>query len=296
MYEDDPQDKVHDMVGQAVFPHQPLGRPVIGTSEVIASVGHDDLQGYFRGHYTVPNMVVAAAGNVRHDDLVALCEQLLGDVPAGEGVLPYAPADAGAPTLVTHEKPTEQVHMAFGAGGMARDDPRRHAQSVLDTVLGGSMSSRLFQEIREKRGLAYSVGSYTVGYADAGQLGLYLGTRADNVATACEIIAVELDRLAQEPLSDQELARTKEHLKGRLVLALESAVTRMNRIGRATVTGSELLSIDELMERLDAVTAADVQELAQEWWRPERFSLAAIGPDVDAIRAAAERFSPILTG
>ncbi len=293
MYEDDPQDKVHDMVGSAVFPDQPLGRPVIGTSQVISSVEHDDLSGYFGAHYTVPNMVVAAAGNVRHDDLVALCESILGDVPSGEE-LAFAPARPGPAVLMAHEKPTEQVHLAFGASGLRREDPRRHAQSVLDTVLGGAMSSRLFQEIREKRGLAYSVGSYTVGYAETGQLGLYLGTRNENVGTACEIIATELDRLAQEPLSDQELGRTKEHLKGRMVLSLESAITRMNRIGRATVTGTELMSVDELIERVDAVTADDVQGLAQEFWRPERFSLAAIGPDLRAIRSAAERFSPAL--
>jgi len=279
-----------------VFPHQPLGRPVIGTSEVISSVGHDDLQGYFRSHYTAPNMVVAASGNVDHDELVALCEEILVDVPNGDGLLEYVPADPGAPVLVAQEKPTEQVHLAFGASGLARDDDRRHAQSVLDTVLGGSMSSRLFQEIREKRGLAYSVGSYTMGFADSGQVGLYLGTRNDNVATACEILAVELDRLAQEPLSADELARTKDHLKGRMVLALESAVTRMNRIGRAMVTGSELLSIEEIIERVDAVSADDVQGLAQEHWRPERFSLAAIGPDPGTIRDAAGRFAPSLAG
>lgn len=291
MYEDDPQDKVHDMLGQVVFPDQPLGRPVIGTADVISSVDHAGLAQYFRSHYTAPNMVVAASGNVDHDALCALCERLLDDVPAGEGPLTCQPAAAGAARLVLHEKETEQYHLAFGAPGITRDDPRRHAQAVLDTALGGSMSSRLFQEIREKRGLAYSVGSYTVGYADTGQTGLFLGTRGDNLTLACEVIRTELDRLANEPLPADELARVKEHLKGRMVLSSESAGTRMNRIGRASITGSEILTLDEMIAKIDAVTTDDVLELARDYWRPERFSLAAIGPDGSAIRAAAEAFS-----
>jgi predicted Zn-dependent peptidase len=157
------------------------------------------------------------------------------------------------------------------------------------------MSSRLFQEVREKRGLAYSVGSYTVGYADAGQVGVYLGTRGDNLGTACEVIAGELRRIADRPLAADELQRAKDHLKGRLVLGLESPGTRMNRIGRSLLTGTELLSIDEITDRVDAVTAEDVQELARQHWQPELLSAAAIGPSEDVIRAAAERLSPALT-
>lgn len=291
MYEDDPQDKVHDMLGAAVFPDQPLGRPVIGTAEVISTVSHANLGAYFTSHYTAPNMVVAASGNIDHDALCELCERVLADVPSGNGPLTFVPAAAGPALLSVHEKATEQYHLAFGAPGITRDDPRRHAQAVLDTVLGGSMSSRLFQEIREKRGLAYSVGSYTVGYSDSGQAGLFLGTRRENLRLACEVIRTELDRLAGEPLGDTELQRTKDHLKGRLVLSLESASTRMNRIGRACVTGTELLTIDELVAAIDAVTPDDVQSMAQEIWRPERFSLAAIGSDTEAIREAAEAFS-----
>jgi predicted Zn-dependent peptidase len=179
---------------------------------------------------------------------------------------------------------------------MSRNDPRRHAQSVLDTVLGGSMSSRLFQEVREKRGLAYSVGSYTVGYSDSGQVGIYLGTRADNLATACGVIATELRRLAAEHLPAEELRRAKDHLKGRLVLGLESPGTRMNRIGRALLTGTELLTIDEITERIEAVTADEVQALAQDHWQPELLSAAAIGPSADVIRAAADLLSPALVG
>jgi predicted Zn-dependent peptidase len=162
---------------------------------------------------------------------------------------------------------------------------------VLDTVLGGSMSSRLFQEVREKRGLAYSVGSYTVGYADAGQVGVYLGTREDNLATACEIIATELRRIGREPLPEAELRRAKDHLKGRMILGMESSGTRMNRIGRAVLTRTEILTVEEIEARIEAVTAEDVMQLADEHWQPESMSAAAIGPKGDVIRAAIDTLS-----
>lgn len=294
MYEDDPQDQIHDLTSQAVFPDQPLGRPVIGTAQVVGSVTHDEVRGYHRQHYAAPNIVVAAAGNVDHDRLVAMCQELLGDLPATHVPAGVEPARPGAPSLVVKEKATEQYHLCLGGPGLSRNDPRRHAQGVLDTVLGGSMSSRLFQEVREKRGLAYAVGSYATGYAETGQVGVFLGTREDNLGTACDIIRTELHRLAAEPLGQDELRRAKDHLRGRLVLGMESSSTRMNRIGRAVLTGTELLSVDEVVERIGAVTAADVQELAAEYWQPEHMSVAAIGPSGDAIRSAVEHLSPTL--
>ena len=292
MYEDDPQDKVHELVGAAVFPGQSLGRPVIGTADVIAGVDVGGLRGYFRDHYTAPRMALAASGNIEHDRLVAIGETLLGGLPTSGVPAAFEAAKAGPPVLVVHEKVTEQYHLAFGGPGISRSDPRRHAQSVLDTILGGSMSSRLFQEIREKRGLAYSIGSYSSGYADAGQVGLFLGTRGDNLETACEVIATELRRIPSDEVPAPELRRAKEHLKGRLVLSLESPAMRMNRLGRAVVTDTELLPIDEIIARVEAVTSQDVQELAAEYWQPESFSLAAIGPDGDIVRSAVERFAP----
>jgi len=294
MYEDDPQDQIHDLASRAVFPDQALGRPVIGTAEIIGSVPEAGVRAYHSGHYTAPNMVVAAAGNITHERVMELSERLLGglSVSPGEGV--YEPARPGAATLVVKEKATEQYHLCLGGRGLSRNDPRRHAQSVLDTILGGSMSSRLFQEVREKRGLAYSVGSYVVGYADAGQVGVYLGTREENLALSCEIIATELRRIGEAAMPADELRRAKDHLKGRLVLGMESSGTRMNRIGRAVLTGTELLTVDEIVERVEAVTVGDVQELAREHWAPERMSVAAIGPAGDAIRAAVSRLNPEL--
>ncbi len=294
MYEDDPQDQVHDMLAEAVFPGQPLGRPIIGTREVIGSVPEGDVRGYHAHHYRAPNMVVSAAGNIDEATVIRLSESLLGGLAADGAAEGYEPAAAGPPVLVCREKPTEQVHVCIGGPGLSRNDPRRHAQSVLDTLLGGLMSSRLFQEVREKRGLAYSVGSYTIGYADAGQVAVHLGTREDNLDTALEVIRTELRRIGEDPVPAEELRRAKDHLKGRLVLGLESPATRMNRIGRNVVTGSEMLTIDEIIARVEAVTADDVLELARAFWQPESLSLVAIGPDGDGIRRAAAAFSPAL--
>jgi predicted Zn-dependent peptidase len=294
MYEDDPQDQIHDLASVAVFPDQALGRPVIGTAQVIGAVPEDGVRAYHRDHYTAPNVVVAAAGNISHESVSELADGLLEDLPPAPGAGIYEPARPGPPSLVVKEKATEQYHLCLGGPGLSRNDPRRHAQSVLDAVLGGSMSSRLFQEVREKRGLAYSVGSYAVGYADAGQVGVYLGTREDSLATACEVVGTELRRLGDELLPEEELRRAQDHLKGRLVLGAESSGTRMNRIGRAVLTGTELLTIEETMARIEAVTAEDVRDLAREHWQPESLSAAAIGTSGDAIRAALRRLSPEL--
>ena len=294
MYEDEPQDQIHDLASVAVFPDQALGRPVIGTAQVIGSVPADGVRAYHEGHYTAPNIVVAAAGNITHERVAELADGLLGDLPREPGAGVYEAARPGSPTLVVKEKATEQYHLCLGGPGLSRNDPRRHAQSVLDAVLGGSMSSRLFQEIREKRGLAYSVGSYAVGYADTGQVGVYLGTREDNLATACEVVGAELRRIAEEPLPEDELRRAKDHLKGRLVLGLESSGTRMNRIGRAVLTGTELLTVDETVDRIEAVTADDVLDLARAHWQPAALAAAAIGASGDVIRAAVGRLSPEL--
>ena len=271
MYEDDPQDQIHDLASLAVFPDQALGRPVIGTAEVIGSVPED-------GRARLPPRPLHGAehggrrGGQRRR--TSGCWSCRSGCSAGcrrrPATGPTSPPAPGRPTLVLKEKTTEQYHLCLGGPGLSRNDPRRHAQSVLDTVLGGSMSSRLFQEVREKRGLAYSVGSYAVGYADAGQVGVYLGTREDNLATACDVIGTELRRIGDEPLPAAELRRAKDHLKGRLVLGMESSGTRMNRIGRAVLTGTELLTVDEMVERIEAVTADDVQALAREHWQPER--------------------------
>ena len=198
------------------------------------------------------------------------------------------PPASGAPTVEFERKDTEQYHVCLGAPGVSRHDDRRFALRVLDAILGGTSSSRLFQEVREKRGLAYAVYSFSSQYADSGQVGVYVGTGPAQLAEALRVLADELGRLREDPASGDELTRAKENAKGRLVLSLESTATRMNRLGASVLTGVPLLTVDELIDRIDAVTVDDVRELVDELYAPERLSVAGIGPDEDAFRSALE--------
>ena len=293
MYEDEPQDKVHDVLAGAIFGDHPLGRPIIGRADVVSSVPVPEIASWHDGRYTPGNMVLAAAGNLEHERIVELAERAFGDAagsPAGEMAAP----SANGQTLRFHEKETEQYHLCLGGPGIPRGDDRRFALRVLDTILGGSTSSRLFQEVREKRGLAYSVYSYASHYADTGQVALYVGTRPDNVGEALEVIGAELRRLHEEGLTDEELERARDNVKGRTVLSMESTLTRMNRLGSSVLMGVPLLTVDEVLAAFDAVTLDDVNTLAQEFWRPERMAAAGVGGDEATVRRALEAVSPVL--
>ncbi|HEX5820142.1 MAG TPA: pitrilysin family protein [Solirubrobacterales bacterium] len=286
MYEDEPQDKVHDVLDRAVFGGHPLGRRVLGEAGVISSIPIPDIDAYHRAHYTGANIVVAAAGNIEHEQIVELSKRHV-EPPAAErnGSPPKAP-QAGGAQVAFQQKDTEQFHICFGGPGIDRSDERRYALSILDAVFGGSTSSRLFREVREKRGLAYSVGSYTQQYVDSGMVGLYVGTRQDNVQEACEIIGRELGSVHADGITDDELTRAKEHVKGRMVLSSESTAARMGRIGKSLLFGLPLLTLDQLIEKVDAVTSEDVAELARELYAPDSLSAAAIAPDEDRFRSA----------
>jgi predicted Zn-dependent peptidase len=286
MYEDDPQDKVFDVLGEAVFGSHPLGRAIIGRADVVGSTGTDELRAFHGARYVPSNVVVAAAGSLDHDRLVELVEQAgIERAGAFAPTLPGAPTSE-APRVRFFAKDTEQYHVCLGAPGLARDDERRFALRVLDNILGGTSSSRLFQEVREKRGLAYNVYSFQALYASTGQIGLYLGTRPDNVGRALSVVADELDRFRSEPATAEELARSKENVKGRVLLALESTTARMNRLGASVLADMPLLGVDEVEARIDAVTLDDLRGLAGELLAPERLSAAGIGADASAFRAA----------
>src|SRR4029077_2761006 len=233
MYDDEHQDRVHDVLAEAVFGQHPLGRRVLGEPEVIASIPVPDSEAYGSAHYAAPQIVVGAAGHLDHDRIVALAERL-GNPPSAGGGAPVEAALEGDSRLCFLQKETEQYHICFGAPGLRRDDQRRFPLAVLDAIFGGSTSSRLFREVREKRGLAYSVGSYNEQFTDQGLVATYVGTREDNVEEACSIIGAELGRLRSEPVSAEELSRAKESVKGRLVPSSESTAARMTRISRAT--------------------------------------------------------------
>jgi predicted Zn-dependent peptidase len=293
MYEDEPSDKVHDVLSSAVFGDHPLGRPIIGTADVIANVPVPDIAAYHDERYTAPNVVVAAAGQIQHDHLVELVADAC-KAGSGEPNRPTPAEGNGGPTVRFHQKQTEQYHLCLGAPGLARADERRFVLRVLDTLLGGSSSSRLFQEVREKRGLAYSVYSYTSQYVDSGQVAVYVGTRPDRVGEAMDVIGSELRKLQDSTISDEELLRAKENVKGRTVLAMESTLARMNRLGSSVLMGVPLLSLDEIVAAIDAVTLDDVTALARELFVPERLSAAGVGGDEEIFRSALESVNPAL--
>lgn len=284
MYEDEPQDRVHDILAGAVFDEHPLGRRVLGEAEVISSIPVPEIEAYRSSRYTGPHIVVGAAGHVDHQRIVALAERLVSP-PAGENGSRAVPTD-GRARLRFYPKDTEQYHICFGAPGIVREDERRYALAVLDSVFGGSTSSRLFREVREKRGLAYSVGSYNEQYTDSGLVATYVGTREDNVEEACAVIGAELARLRSEPVSAEELARAKENVKGRLVLSSESTAARMTRISRATLFGLPIESLDSMLAKVDAVEVEQVSELASELYGAERLSAACVGREEDCFRKA----------
>jgi predicted Zn-dependent peptidase len=286
MYEDEPQDKVHDVLDRAVFGGHPLGRRVLGEAEVISSIPIPEIDAYHRARYTGANIVVAAAGNIVHEKIVELTKRHIGPTAAaGNGASLQAPRVDGA-QVAFQQKDTEQFHVCLGGPGIDRGDERRYALAILDAVFGGSTSSRLFREVREKRGLAYAVGSYTQQYVDSGLIGLYVGTRGDNVQEACEIIGRELASIHTDGITDDELVRAKEHVKGRMVLSSESTAARMGRIGKAVLFDTPLLTLDELLEKIDAVTGHEVAELARDFYAPDALSAAAIAPSEERFRAA----------
>jgi predicted Zn-dependent peptidase len=293
MYEDEPQDKVHDVLAGAVFGDHPLGRPIIGRAEVVSAVPIPDIAAWHDANYVGPNMVVAAAGSVEHDRVVELAQGAFGSANGERPREPVSPNGNG-PTVAFHRKDTEQYHLCLGAPGIRRADDRRFTLRVLDTILGGSSSSRLFQEVREKRGLAYSVFSYASYYADSGQVAIYVGTRPDNVGEAMEVIGAELRRLEDDGVGEDELERAKENVKGRTVLSMESTLSRMNRLGTSLLMGVPILTIDELIAAIDAVTIDDVVSLSRELFAPERMSAAGIGADESAFRSALPAVNPVL--
>jgi predicted Zn-dependent peptidase len=285
MYEDEPQDRVHDVLAEAIWGDHPLGRRVLGEASVIAGVPRDAIAAYHSGRYTAENLVVSAAGHLEHAEIVELARRhLRPGTQTTNGLAPVA-ADV-APRIRFQEKETEQYHICFGGQGIARSDERRFALGVLDAIFGGSTSSRLFREIREKRGLAYSVGSYTEQYVDGGLIAMYVGTREENVAEACDIIGRELARLHSEGATDEELVRAKEHVKGRMVLAMESTGSRMTRLARSLLFDLPVLSLDEMLERVDAVTGDHLAELGHQLYAPDRLSAACIGASEDRFRGA----------
>jgi predicted Zn-dependent peptidase len=263
MVEDTPDDLVVEMFTEAFWPRHPLGRPILGTKRSLQRFKRDDLAAYFREIYRPENMLLAAAGRLEHARVAELARRHFGSLSAGNGRAPQGRPPRPRPAIVTRsKKELEQVHFCLGAPSLPYTHPERYAVYILNTVLGGSLSSRLFQNIREKRGLVYSISSGIAAYSDAGSLTVYAGTGLESVDEVLRLTIEELRRLVAEPLPPAELRRAKDHLKGSLMLSLENTGSRMSHLARQEIYFGRQYSLDETLAAIEAVGEGDVQRLA----------------------------------
>jgi predicted Zn-dependent peptidase len=283
MRDDDPADLVHDEFSMALFGDVPLGRAILGTEDSIHALTRRQIHGYYRRRYTPDALVVSVAGNVEHDEVVRLVRRAFdARLDASLGSRPPRPSTPSpvappASTVVVRPDDTEQANVVLGCHGVSRHDPRRYALGVLSSALGGGMSSRLFQRVREERGLAYSVYSFSSGYADAGTFGVYAGCQPGKTDEVLSLIVAELDAAAQGTLSAAEIERGKGQMRGATVLGLEDAGSRMSRIGKSEVAYGDIIGVDEVLARVDAVTADDVARAAADVLGRPR-CLTVVGP------------------
>jgi predicted Zn-dependent peptidase len=277
---DTPDDLVHSDFSEVVLRDHPLALETLGSFESITSMARDTVHGYYLDRYRPENVTVAAAGNVDHERIVALTDELLGDLgrPGGGATPRSAPGSFGEGEITVRHRPTEQAHVVLGVPGIAQRDEDRWALRVLNTLLGGGMSSRLFQEIREQRGLAYSTYSYASSYTDGGLFGAYVGTAPGKVDEALSLLRRELDRVADD-VAAAEVDRAKGALKGGTVLSLEDTGSRMTRLGKQVATGTDIVTVDEALQRIAAVELDDVRRVAGRVLGQPR-DLAIVGPFV----------------
>ncbi|MGE5530031.1 MAG: M16 family metallopeptidase [Patescibacteria group bacterium] len=261
-YEDAPDELVHDLLAAALWPRHPLGRPILGTPASITALTGSDLREYLRLHYEPHNTVLAVAGRMDFDQVCEMAARHLSQ-PCTGSVRPVQVPPRPDPTRLIRTKDTEQVHLCLGGPGVERANTDKYAVLVLDSILGGSVSSRLFQKLREERGLVYAVGSTHTSFRDTGLFSIYAGTALDRAAEVIGLIVEEIERLQLERIDDAELARAKDQLRGNFLLGMESTSTRMSRLAKAELFRDEVLTPEEVAARVDAVTAADVSRLAR---------------------------------
>jgi predicted Zn-dependent peptidase len=282
---DTPDDYIHDVIDSLVWEDQAVGRPIIGYEETIGVMSRDDVVGYMSRNYLPSRLVISAAGHVDHGHVVELAERTFGQMPATTPpAIETCSVNQSAPRLKVVERPTEEAHLCLGMPAIAYRDERRQVQDTIDAVLSSGMSSRLFEEIRERRGLAYAVFSYFRGYYDVGQGVVYAGTDPEKVDQTVAAVITELWKLREELVPEDELMRTKELRKGRISMGLEDSRAVAGWIGSQELLFGEILTPEQVMEEIDQVTSEQILELSRELMSPERLSLAVIGPFPDESR------------
>lgn len=277
MYEDTPDELIHDIFSQTIWADHPLGRPVLGTEETISGFKRDDILKYIMDNYTTDNIVVALAGNVDHEKILPDLEKLF-STKSPNSLRKNLVPPKNKNQFYSLYKETSQVQICLGTPGLPQEHPKIYPLYILNSILGGGLSSRLVQEIREDRGLAYSVYSYHSAFSDAGLFTFYAGTRPDNYEKVVQLIMAETVKISKKGITDQELQKAKEQLKGNLYLGLESVGSRMTRLGRNELSLGRFVTPEESVKKIASVDREQVQELAQELFVPEKFTMATIGP------------------
>ena len=275
---DNPEYLLHDIFTRGFWPEHSLGRPILGTPETVRNFDRPALRRRFQNWFAPDHLIVTAAGNITHEPVLELVEREFGHLqPIGLPREDPAPS-ASAPIHLETKRDLEQVHLCIGVPSLPLAHERRFGVAVLNNLLGGGMSSRLFQNIREKQGLAYAVFSEITPYSDAGMLTVYAGTAKETIDKVLDLTVAEFRAMKESPVSSEELLRAKNHLKGSLMLSLESTSSRMSNLARQELYFQRFYSLDEILASIEAVTCDEVQELAREFFQPERVAVTVLGP------------------
>ena len=282
---DEPDDLVHDVFTETLWPGHVLGKSVIGTPETVAGLKSSDLKSYMSGHYTPDTIVIAAAGNLNHDEIVEMVRERFGHLTGKKS--DWRQPDTSplfVPGTSYVEKSIEQVNLVLGAPGYSQMNDDKYKLSILDAVLGGSMSSRLFQEIREKRGLAYSIGSYSQSFREGGYFAVYSGTSPTTSEQVIDLIKTEFTNIRKNNITDKELERAKNQFRGSVVMSQEGMNSRMRRIGSNELVYDRVIPIDETMAKIMAVSLDDIAQVADYLFSPETYAMATVGPKIKAAK------------
>jgi len=289
MVEDTPDDLVHELFTENFWANHPLGRPILGTKETVESFTQDGLRQYFNGVYTAPNLIVAATGNIHHEQVRDLVMRTFEGLPLTSEPITDGPPTV-VPKIIIRNKELEQSHVCLGTPGYRQDHADRYSSYVLNTILGGSMSSRLFQNVREKRGLAYAVFSGLSAYRDTGSMTIYAGCANDAVGELIDVVIAELKRMKDEPLPASELQRAKDHLKGSLMLNLESTSSRMSHLARQEIYFDRQFGLDETLEGVERVTIEDIQRVGRDLFADGALAATVLG-NVNGLQLPQERLA-----